>query len=126
MTTTLRLLLAAAFLAVAASTASAQYIADRIPSGVRYRRNNDVHTEERPSVVFVAERQPRRLWPWFALGGAVVGAASLTVWAVRQCDMGCRDDGGLFYSYTYFPAIGAVLGAIVGGVIGGQVDRARR
>jgi hypothetical protein len=42
-----------------------------------------------------ANQERRRLWPYFAIGGAGLGAASVLALAVANCDAGCRDDGAV-------------------------------
>src|SRR5687768_5210584 len=34
------------------------------------------------------------VWPWFALGGLVVGGGVVAALVLANCDEGCRDDGG--------------------------------
>jgi hypothetical protein len=65
---------------------------------------------------------PRR-WPWYALGGGVLGGVAVTVWAVSHCDAGCHDDGALSHLPPYVLG-GALLGAVVGSVVGLIVDSA--
>jgi hypothetical protein len=69
--------------------------------------------------VQASERQP--LWPWFALGGAVVGGAGAAVLGVTQCDAGCQDDGSLSRLPAY-AAVGALAGGVVGAIVGLLVD----
>lgn len=73
----------------------------------------------------VVKRKPPLLWPWFALGGAVVGAGVVVGYSVRHCDQGCRDDGAMAY-VPYYAALFALKGAVVGGLVGGVLDIARR
>jgi hypothetical protein len=66
----------------------------------------------------------RDVWPWFALGAELLaGAATWTV-ASKNCDQGCRDDGGQQRGFHW--TVGAAgIGAVVGGVVGGLVDASR-
>ena len=64
------------------------------------------------------------IWPWCALGGAIVGGASVLGFAVSHCDANCRDDGALGYVGP-FVAVGAIVGALIGGVTGLIVDSTR-
>lgn len=66
-----------------------------------------------------SERQ--RLWPWFALGGAVIGGAGVAILGVTQCDAGCQDDGSLSRLPAYV-AVGALSGGVVGAIVGFLVD----
>jgi hypothetical protein len=68
-----------------------------------------------------AERH--RLWPWFALGGAVLGGAGVSILGVTQCDAGCQDDGSLSRLPGY-AAVGALAGGVVGAVVGLLIDTA--
>ena len=66
----------------------------------------------------------RRVWPWLALGGGVLGGG--TVWALvtSHRDRGCRDDGGRELGARW--AVGAAaVGAVVGTLIGSAVDDSR-
>jgi hypothetical protein len=67
------------------------------------------------------ESPRRRHWPLYALGGAVLGGGGITLYAVANCDLGCRDDGALGFLPPYI-AVAAALGAIVGAVIGLTID----
>jgi hypothetical protein len=66
------------------------------------------------------DKQPRR-WPWFMLGGGIVGGAATAGFALASCDQGCKDDGGLAF-IPYIVAIGAAVGALIGALIGVAVD----
>ncbi|HEY5060473.1 MAG TPA: hypothetical protein VII52_03005 [Gemmatimonadaceae bacterium] len=66
-----------------------------------------------------SERQ--HLWPWFALGGAVLGGAGVVILGVTQCGAGCQDDGALSRLPAY-AAVGALAGGVVGAIIGLLVD----
>lgn len=64
-------------------------------------------------------RQDR--WPWYALGGTLLGGGFVAIYGVKHCDLGCRDDGGFAY-LPYYVGIGALAGAILGALIGFAVD----
>jgi uncharacterized membrane protein YedE/YeeE len=71
-----------------------------------------------PSVVH------REVWPWFALGGALLaGAATWTV-VSQNCEQGCRDDGGQQRGF-YWTVAATGIGAVVGGLVGSLVDASR-
>lgn len=65
----------------------------------------------------------QRVWPWFAVGGAVLGGAGVAILAVTQCDAGCQDDGSLSRVPPYVVA-GALAGGVVGALVGLIVDSA--
>ncbi|HJP60794.1 MAG TPA: hypothetical protein VJ865_12375 [Gemmatimonadaceae bacterium] len=69
-----------------------------------------------------AARQSRHhYWPFYALGGAVLGGGFVAIYGVTHCDLGCRDDGALAYLPAYV-GIGAVAGALIGALVGFAVD----
>lgn len=76
------------------------------------------------SVKRSAAEEHKRLWPEFALGGAVAGGLGVAVFAVVHCDQGRQDDGALAH-LPPFIAAGAVGGALIGTVIGLIVDSSR-
>jgi len=78
-------------------------------------------TDPAASIIVGSESQKRHNWPWFVLGGTVVGGVGAGAFALTHCDQGCKDDGGLAY-LPYIVAIGAGLGAVVGLVIGLVAD----
>ncbi len=71
-----------------------------------------------------AARTPR--WPWYAVGGAILGAGTVTVLVLANCDAGCRDDGGYGYAFGLFVPAAAAVGAVGGAIIGLVVDHTRR
>jgi hypothetical protein len=83
------------------------------------RAASPIHTTARSAVTDSTKR--RHLWPFFALGGAILGGGTIALIAVKNCDQGCRDDGALAFLPPYV-AIGALLGAIVGALIGLGAD----
>lgn len=70
--------------------------------------------------------RPRRLWPYFALGGAAVGFGTVVALAVTQCDPGCRDDGGVGFGIILGGPVGAGIGALGGTAVGLVADARRR
>ena len=67
----------------------------------------------------------RRVWPYFALGGAIAGGVGVLVYAVAKCDAECKDDGALSFLPPYVAA-GAVGGALIGAIVGLAIDRGPR
>lgn len=64
--------------------------------------------------------EPRRTWPWFALGGAMVlGGANASRVAHQPCSKGCASPG-------VAGVVWAVPGAVVGSVAGVIFDAGRR
>ena len=59
------------------------------------------------------------------LAGAVLGAVGVTIYVVRQCDLGCRDDGALAWTLPIAIPVGAIGGAAIGALIGAAIDRRR-
>jgi hypothetical protein len=117
-------LLGIALIAVAlrAAPAEAQRVSDLRPAGVvRYRPS----ATPRPSIPSVAEGSKRHhVWPWFVLGGALVGGGTILALTAKNCDSGCQDDGGWGFS-LYYAAAAAGIGAVAGGVLGAIVDLSR-
>jgi hypothetical protein len=72
-----------------------------------------------------AQRPSSRVWPRYALTGAVLGGLAVAALAVSSCDQHCRDDGALAFLPPYLLA-GVTLGALGGASIGIIVDRTRR
>lgn len=110
-------------LACTTSPAVAQRAADLHPVGVVGREFGADPLMPRPKTVLAPEHHA--LWPWFALGGAVLGAGTVVVMAATHCDAGCRDDGGWAFVPAY-AAVGAGIGALAGAVLGVVVDLSRR
>lgn len=108
--------------AITAAPAQAQRVADLHPAGVvRYRPRE----AQRPSIPSVAEGSKRHhLWPWFVVGGALVGGGTVLALTAKHCDSGCQDDGGWGFSLPVAVAVAGV-GAAVGGVLGAIVDLSR-
>jgi hypothetical protein len=67
---------------------------------------------------------PRRVWPYFALGGAIVGGVGVALFANAKCDAGCQDDGAV--GLPAYVATGAVIGAVVGAIVGLAVEHGPR
>jgi hypothetical protein len=82
----------------------------------------DVHARE-PGRGRAGGRRP--LWPWFALGGAALGAGAAAAWVLSSCDAGCRDDGGQAIGIVVYVPAGAIAGALLGAIIGRHVDSRR-
>jgi hypothetical protein len=72
-----------------------------------------------------AAGQRRPLWPWFALGGAALGAGAAAAWVLSSCDAGCRDDGGQALGMIIYVPVGAAAGALVGVILGRAVEARR-
>ena len=68
--------------------------------------------------------RPRR-WPWFTLGGALLGAGAMTALILTQCDEHCRDDGGYGFGFALYVPAAAGIGALAGTAIGLIVDHNR-
>ena len=66
----------------------------------------------------------KRYWPYFTLGGALIGGGAVAGLAVANCHQDCQDDGSLSFLPGYIAA-GAAVGAAVGTVIGLIVDASR-
>jgi len=109
-------------LMLTAAPAEAQRVTDLRPVGVvRYRPNET----PRLSVPRVADGSKRHhLWPWFVVGGALVGGGTVLALTAKHCDSGCQDDGGWGFSLPVAVAAAGV-GAAVGGVLGAIVDLSR-
>jgi hypothetical protein len=107
---------------ITAAPAHAQRVADLRPVGlVRYRPSE----APRLSIPRVAEESKRHhLWPWFVVGGALVGGGTVLALTAKNCDSGCQDDGAWGFSIPYAVAAAGV-GAAVGGVLGAIVDLSR-
>ena len=106
---------------ITAAPAHAQRAADLRPVGVvRYRPSK----APRLSIPSVAEGKRHHLWPWFVVGGALVGGGTVLALTAKNCDSGCQDDGAWGFSIPYAVAAAGV-GAAVGGVLGAIVDLSR-
>ena len=106
---------------ITAAPAHAQRAADLRPVGVvRYRPSE----APRLSIPSVAEGKRHHLWPWFVVGGALVGGGTVLALTAKNCDSGCQDDGGWGFSLPYAVAAAGV-GAVVGGLLGAIVDLSR-
>jgi len=106
---------------ITAAPAHGQRAADLRPVGVvRYRPSE----APRLSIPSVAEGKRHHLWPWFVVGGALVGGGTVLALTAKNCDSGCQDDGGWGFSLPYAVAAAGV-GAAVGGVLGAIVDLSR-
>jgi hypothetical protein len=92
-----------------------------LPSAAKPFRPNSLWTHTSPRSSATADLERPRHWPLYALGGAVLGGATVTVLAVKNCDQGCRDDGALSFLPPYI-AIGALIGGILGALVGLAVD----
>lgn len=108
--------------AVMTAPAEAQRVADLRPVGVVRYRPSEAPRLSIPSVAEGAKRH--HVWPWFVLGGAVVGAGTVAIRAARNCDLNCQDDGGIGYA-IYYGAAAAGVGAVAGGLLGAIVDLSR-
>ena len=124
--------IAAFTVAGVASRAGAQRLADLRPAAAQRTAQASPGTAAltltRPTPTpraAVAADPPRRVWPWFVLGGAVAGAGAVVALTVVHCDAGCRDDGGWGY-VPYYAGAAALGGAVVGGVVGAVVEIVRR
>ena len=107
---------------ITATPAEAQRVADLRPVGVVRYRPSDT---PRPPIPSVGEEPKRHhLWPWFVVGGALVGGGTVLALTAKHCDSGCQDDGGWGFSLPYTVAAAGV-GAAVGGVLGAIVDLSR-
>jgi hypothetical protein len=110
-------------------TVAAQRLADMAPIGVVASHSGDHADAHVPQVrvwhLDSLADSPRRLWPAFALGGALIGGGIVVGVGLTQCDAGCNDDGGWAMAPPYVVA-GAVIGGLIGGLVGLLVDDIRR
>lgn len=72
----------------------AQRSVDAAPAGIVMQRREQAPMSRaaRPDSTELATP---RLWPTFAVGGALLGGAAITTFALAHCDVGCKDDGAL-------------------------------
>ncbi|HEV8445514.1 MAG TPA: hypothetical protein VGQ44_01795 [Gemmatimonadaceae bacterium] len=70
------------------------------------------------------QAEEKRYWPYFTLGGGLIGGGAVAGLAIANCHQDCQDDGSLSFLPGYVAA-GAAVGAAVGTVIGLIVDASR-
>lgn len=86
-------------------------------------RANSASTRRLDLSVKRAADEQKHYWPYFTLGGALVGAGAVVGLAVANCNQSCQDDGAV--GLPGFIAAGAAIGAAVGTVVGLIVDASR-